>query len=131
MHNPNQDLRSQRDAVLERMKQIDHLRCGSLSRQFFKSQREGKTVEFGPYFVLQRFFQGKKCSERIPASQAQQVQEHVQNFRLFNDLAQEFTSLSDQITQLECVADDSKKKDASNRRNAKKNALRKPKPSSL
>lgn len=128
MSNPIQDLRSQRDTVLERMKQIDHLRCGSLSRQFFKTQRDGKTVEFGPYFVLQRFFNGKKCSERIPAAQAQQVQAQVQNFRLFNELAAEFTSLSDQITRLECVDDDSKK-NALNRRRAKKSDLRKPKPS--
>ena len=123
-----QELRSQRDTVLERMKQIDHLRQGSLSRQFFKSQRGGKTVEFGPYFVLQRSLKGKKCSERIPAAQAQQVQAQVQNFQLFNELAEEFTSLSDQITRLECGDDDSKK-NASNRRSAKQSDLRKRKPS--
>jgi hypothetical protein len=123
-----QELRSQRDTVLERMKQIDPLRRGSFSRQFFKTQRDGKTLEFGPYFVLQRFFNGKKCSERIPASQAQQVQAHVQNFRLFNELAEEFTSLSDQITRLECVDDDSKK-NALNRRHATKNGLKNRKPS--
>ncbi len=81
-------LRSQRDAVLERMKQIDHLRRGSLSRQFFKTRRGGKPVQSGPYFVLQCFFKGHKCSQRIPASQAQEVKKQVENFRFFNGLAE-------------------------------------------
>ena len=52
------------------MKQVDHLRRGSLSRQLFKTRRNGKTVESEPYFVLQCYLRGKKCSERIPVSQA-------------------------------------------------------------
>lgn len=123
-----QALRSQRDAVLDRMKQIDHLRRGSLSRQFFKGNRDGKTVEFGPYFVLQCSFNGKKCSERIAASDAEQVERQVENFRLFNDLAEEFVSLSDQITQLECSVEHSKK-NASIRPTVRKNDLRKRRPS--
>ena len=123
-----QSLRSQRDAVLEQMKQIDHLRRGSLSRQFFKTRRGGKVIESGPYFVLQCSLQGKKCSERVPAAQAEQVEKHVENFRLFNGLAEEFVTLSDQITQLECAAGDGKK-NASNRPSARKNDSRKPRPS--
>ena len=123
-----QSLRSKRDAVLEQMKQIDHLRRGSLSRQFFKTRRDGKVIESGPYFVLQGSFKGKKCSERIAAADAGQVEKHVENFRLFNGLAEEFITLSDQITQLECVAGDSQK-NASNRPSAKKSDSRRPKPS--
>ena len=123
-----QALRSQRDALLERMKQIDHLRRGSLSRQFFKTRRAGKIVQSGPYFVLQCFFQGKKCSERIPASQAQEVERHVENFRIFTRLAEEFVTLSDHITQLECSGDDSKK-NASNLPSANTSSSRKPRPS--
>lgn len=123
-----QALRAQRDAVLQRMQQIDHLRRGSLSRQFLKSRREGKIVESGPYFVLQCFFKGKKCSARIPAADAEQVEKHVENFRLFNALAEEFVTLSDQITQLEC-ADDGSKKNASTRPSARKSDSRKPRPS--
>jgi len=122
------DLRSERAAVLDRIKQIDHLRRGSLSRQFFKSRRAGKIVESGPYFVLQCSLKGKKCSERIPASQAEEVEKQVENFRLFNSLAEEFVTLSDQITQLEAWPDDSKK-NASNRPSARTNDSRKPKPS--
>jgi hypothetical protein len=120
-----QALRSQRDAVVDRMKQIDHLRRGSLSRQFFKTRRDGKIVESGPYFVLQCFFKGKKCSQRIPASQAGEVEKQVENFRLFNALAEEFVCLSDEITQLESSAGGSKK-NASNRPSTTTNDSRKP-----
>ena len=128
MPDPLQALRLQRDAVVERMKQIDHLRRGSLSRQFFKTKREGKIIKSGPYFVLQCFFKGKKRSERISASRAGEVEKQVENFRLFNSLAEEFVSLSDQITQLESSVDDGKK-NASNRPSTTTNDSRKPRPS--
>lgn len=123
-----QDLRSQRDAVLQRIKQIDHMRRGSLSRQFFKTRRGGKIIESGPYFVLQCTLKGRKCSQRVPASQAGEVEQQVENFRLFNTLAEEFVTLSDKITQLERGADDSKK-NASILPSARTNSSRKPKPS--
>lgn len=123
-----QSLRSERDDVLEQMKHIDHLRRGSLSRQFFKTQREGKLVKSGPYFVLQCSFHGKKCSERISAEDAPQVDQHVENFRRFTRLAEQFVTLSDQITQLECAAGDSKK-NASNRTSAARSDTRRPRPS--
>jgi hypothetical protein len=123
-----QALRSQRDGILDRMKQIDHLRRGSFSRQFFKTRRDGKIVESGPYFVLQCFLKGKKCSERVPASRAGEVQKQVENFRLFHALAEEFVALSDQITQLESAADDSKK-NASTRPSSTTNDSKKPRPS--
>lgn len=110
------------------MKAIDHLRRGTLSRQFFKTRRDGKIVESGPYFVLQCSLKGKKCSERVPASQAVEVEQQVENFRLFNTLADEFVTLSDQITQLEWSADDSKKND-SHQPSAKTSDSRKPRPS--
>lgn len=110
------------------MKQIDHLRRGTLSRQFFKSRRDGKIIQAGPYFVLQCSFKGQKCSQRIGSTEAERVEEHVENFRRFNGLAEEFVTLSDQITRLECAAGDGKK-NASNRPSARKNASRRPRPS--
>ena len=124
-----QALRSQRDAVLAQIQQIDHLRRGSLSRQFFQTRRAGKLVASGPYFVLQSSLQGKKRSQRIPAAQAEAVAQHVENFRRFTVLAEEFVALSDQITQAESAPDGVKKKNAWRRPSARPNAARKPKPS--
>lgn len=111
------------------MKQIDHLRRGTLSRQFFKTHRDGKTVQSGPYFVLQCSLHGRKRSERVPADQAREVEAQVENFRLFNALAEEFVTLSDQITQQECAGEGGKK-NAWNQPSTTTNSSRKPRPSS-
>ena len=108
------------------MRTIDHLRRGSLSKQFFKAP-PGQTAKQGPYFVLQGFFQGKKFSERVPAEDAPQVQEQVENYRRFQSLAEEYVTLSDAITRLE--SQDSESKKNSSHRKSPTSSSRKPKPS--
>lgn len=97
---PNLDaLLEARQALLDQMQSVDRLRRGSLSKQFFKSDPAGPATR-GPYYVLQCFFRGKKCSQRISQDQAARVQQDVDNFRHFQTMADEFVSLSDQITRL-------------------------------
>ena len=119
-------LRQTRDRVLHDMQAIDRLRRGCLSKQFFKAA-PGQKAKCGPYFVLQGFFRGKKFSHRIPAEQAAQVQEQVENYRRFQTLAEEYVTLSDEITRLESQVSESKKN--SSRRNSPTSSSRKPKPS--
>lgn len=119
-------LAQKRDLVLQDMQSIDRLRRGSLSKQFFKAP-SGNSGKLGPYFVLQGFFHGKKFSERIPAEQASHVQEQVDNYRRFQELAEEYISLSDQITRLDSEESGSKKN--SSRQKSPANSSRKPKPS--
>ena len=106
------------------MQAIDRLRRGSLSKQFFKAP-SGQTGKRGPYFVLQGFFHGKKFSKRISADQAPQVEEQVSNYRRFQSLAEEYGTLSDEITRLDSPDAGSKKN--FNRRNSPTNSSRKPK----
>jgi hypothetical protein len=100
MPNSIDQLSAQRDAVLTQLKSIDRLRRGTLSRQVFAKKQDGRTVTQGPYFVLQGFQGGIKFSQRIPASEAERVQEQVDNFKHFQALADQCISLTDQITQL-------------------------------
>ena len=97
-----------RNALLQDMQAIDRLRRGSLSQLFFKAP-PGQSAPRGPYFVLQGFLQGKKFSERIPAEQVSQVQAQVDNYRRFQALAQEYITLSDEITRRESTSADGKK----------------------
>lgn len=108
------------------MQSIDRLRRGSLSKQFFKSRR-GHAARRGPYYVLQGFLRGKKFSERIPQDQAAQVEQDVDNYRRFQALAEEYVTVSDQITRLQDRSQDSKKN--SSRRRSPPNNSRKPPPS--
>jgi len=108
-------LLQKRTVLLQNLQAIDRLRRGSLSQQFFKAA-PGQTARRGPYFVLQGFFHGKKFSERVPAEQAPQVQEQVANYRRFQTLAEEYVTLSDQITRLEAPAAGRKKTSAARTR---------------
>lgn len=91
-------LAKQRDQVLEQMASLDRMRRGSLSRQFFKATP--KQTARGPYYVLQGYFKGQKFSERIPAEKAPQVEEEVENYRRFQQLCEDYVTLTDQMTRL-------------------------------
>jgi len=121
------DLLDQRQAVLLQMQAIDRLRRGSLSKQFFPARSGAPAAARGPYYVLQGFFHGKKFSHRIPPDQAAQVGHDVENYRAFQSLAEEFVTLSDQITRLQDQPQDSKKN--SSRRKSPTNSSRKRPPS--
>ena len=107
---PNLDsLLQERQTLVQQMQSIDRLRRGSLSKQFFKPHPPGQTTPRGPYFVLQGFFHGQKFSQRIPQDQAAQVEQDVENYRRFQGLAEDFVTVSDQITRLQDQRPDSKK----------------------
>jgi len=121
------DLVQKRQSILLQMQSIDRLRRGSLSKQFYKSRPPAAPARQGPYYVLQGFFQGKKFSERIAPDQATQVEQDVENYRRFQTLAEEYVTVSDQITRLPEQPPESKKN--SSRRRSPRNSSRKPPPS--
>jgi len=121
------DLQKKREAILQQMQTIDRLRRGTLSQQFFKAKADADAAPRGPYYVLQGFLRGKKFSQRVPPDQAAQVRQDVANYRNFQALAEEFVTLSDQLTCLQDQSQDGKKN--SSRRRSPTNSSRKPPPS--
>jgi hypothetical protein len=120
-------LSAQRDAVLKEMQSIDRMRRGTLSRQVFsKKDSQGQHAQ-GPYFVLQSFHEGEKSSRRIPADQAPLVQKQVDNFKRFEELADQCITLTDQMTQL--AGEPSQCKKNSRRQRSAKSNSKKHKPS--
>jgi hypothetical protein len=119
-------LRYQQQALLQQLQAIGRLRRGSLSRQFFKSPGR-PAARRGPYYVLQGFFRGHKFSERVPQDQAAQVQQDVDNYRRFQTLAEDYVTVSDQITRLQDQRPDRKKN--SSPRKSLPPSSRKPPPS--
>lgn len=99
--NSTRSLQVRRDQLLEEMRALDRMRRGSLSRQFFRSRQAHRTVGPGPYFVLQGYFQGQKFSQRVPADQAATVESHVANYQRFRALAEEFVTVTEQLTLAE------------------------------
>ncbi len=120
-------LEARRDQILQQMKAIDRLRRGSLSRQFFKKPASASKVQQGPYYVLQGYIQGQKFSERVPADQAPQIEPLVANYKRFEKLAEEFVSVTDQLTRRSQSAPAAKK---NSRRRSARSGSAKPTPSS-
>jgi hypothetical protein len=127
MPNSFTQLEQRRDQILQQIKAIDRLRRGSLSRQFFKKPGCASQPRQGPYYVLQGYIQGQKFSERVPADQAPQIEPLVANYKRFEQLAEEFVNVTDQLTRLSQSAPDAKKN--SSRKSARSGSA-KPTPSS-
>ena len=109
MKPPASELRRKREHILQQIQAIDRLRRGSLSEQFFIRQRQGQEIRQGPYFVLQCYLKGGKCSERVSADRVEQTKMEVANYRRFQELAAQFVEVTDQMTQLENGPTDAKK----------------------
>ncbi len=120
-------LEQQREQVLEQMRSIDRMCRGTLSRHFLKRKRDGKTLTFGPYFVLQGCLRGKKVEEHVPAAEAEKVGQYADNYKRFQELADRFVTVTDQMTRLADGKEESKKN--SRRRKSPTNASGKPKAS--
>jgi len=127
VHTSLAQLEKRREQILQQIQAIDRLRRGSLSRQFFKKTRAGSKTRQGPYYVLQGYIQGQKFSERVPAEQAQQLEPLVANYKRFDELAEEFVTVTDQITRLSQDAPEAKK---NSRRKSGRSDSGKPTPSS-
>jgi len=127
MPNKIEQLAAERQALLAEIGSIDRLRRGSLSRQVYARKKAGQDHTQGPYFVLQGFHKGKKFSQRVPADQAQQLEQQVNNFKRFQELADQCVTVTDQLTQLSQAQPESKKN--SRPRKSSRRVSRKPKPS--
>jgi hypothetical protein len=118
-------LQLRRDHILQEMRALDHMRRGSLSRQFFRSRHPNRAKGPGPYFVLQGYLQGQKFSRRVSADQAATVESHVANYQQFQALADEFVTVTEQLT----LAEEPAVKKTSGRRSAKSGSAKPPRSS--
>jgi hypothetical protein len=122
-----EQLCARREALIKELCSIDRLRRGTLSQQVILKRKGEKSVTLGPYFNLQGFHKGKKFNAHIPAGKAQEVGQHVENFKRFQDLADQCISVTDQITQIAEGLSESKKNSRTKR--SRKNNSKKHGPS--
>jgi hypothetical protein len=103
-------------ALLEQLVTIDGARRGQLSEQYYSRQTaDGRTVRQGPYYVWQRYVNGKKCSVRIPPEQIERVEQEIENGRQVQELLDELWEVLEQ-TAIEEDHDAKKKPKRSKRR---------------
>ena len=77
--------------VLIRLGAIGAARRGQISEQWYESKaRDGKVRRTGPYYLWQRFVNGKKISERIPREEANRALEELQRGKEATELISQF-----------------------------------------
>ena len=90
--NPHSELR--REKILDEMRQIERMRQGTISEQFYGT---GENKQ-GPYYLLQGYVEGKHWSMRVPRERIEQVREDLRAGVRFKELCQEFAELTEQAT---------------------------------
>ena len=127
MPNDYAALETQRSEILDKMAAFDRMERGRLSNQFFKGQKDGRPVSWGPYYVLQRRLGKKVLKERVPAERVPALQADIQNHAQFLTLAERFAELTEAMTRLQDAHPELKKKP----RPFKTTSSKKPRPSSF
>lgn len=105
MNDPDLSLQQQKAAILQQMGQIPYILRGKLTSQTY----EAKGRSQGPYYTLQRWEEGKNKSQRISPPQLPMIQEAVNGFERFQQLADQFVGLTEQQTWEAQPADIKKK----------------------
>ena len=116
-------LSQRRQQILDEMARLDRLQRGYLSKQFFTRERGGRTLRFGPYYVLQHGAKERRVCRRVPADEVNSVEADLAAWRCFEKLAEEFVEVTERMT-LASESDAESKKKA---RSSLRRAVRKPK----
>ena len=107
MHTNPTKLRQQRQDILEQMSRIPRLKRGTLSE---RKRRSASTGHPGAsQFIFQRWEDGRNKAQHVPTADLPKLRSAVEGFQLFNQLAEQFVSLSEKLTELEAPMLRSKK----------------------
>ena len=91
-------LQQERARILEQMAHIDRMIRGHLSEQTYQVQRAGQTLLQGPYHLLQRRENGKNNCQRVGADELEFITQAVEGHARFQELAQRYAALTEQMT---------------------------------
>jgi hypothetical protein len=91
-------LQQERAQILEQMAHIDRMIRGHVSQQTYQVQRGGRTVTQGPYPLLQRRENGQNNCQRIAADELEFIVQGVEGHARFQQLAQRYAALTEQLT---------------------------------
>lgn len=84
-------LTQRKEAVLEQLMTIGSARRGQLSVQYYtRKAANGQTIKQGPYYVWQRYVNGKKRSVRVTPEQIAQVNADFERGREIQAVFNEF-----------------------------------------
>ena len=100
----NKQTEQKRDEILGEMRQIDRVRQGTVSEQFYGTGEKRQ----GPYYVLQGYDDGEHWSKRVPRDQIDQVRADLSEGGRLKELCQKFADVTEQSTIAQDHADSKK-----------------------
>jgi hypothetical protein len=116
-------LERKRAQLLKEIGQIQRLRRGQLSEQYYeKENAQGQRSRQGPYFVWQAWIKGKKRSIRVKREDVAQVREDLEAYTQYRGLCEALATVTEQLT-VQAQRPDSKK---NSRRSAKRSVKNSP-----
>ena len=90
----NKQTPATRNGILEEMGQIERLRQGTLSEQYYGTGADRR----GPYYVLQGYAEGRHWSRRVPRDHVEQVRADLAAGVRFQELCRAFAAATEQAT---------------------------------
>ena len=91
-------IQQQRSSILEEMALLDRMIRGHVSQQTYHKKRGDQTITQGPYFLLQRRENGKNNCQRVGAEQLDSIVSGVEAYARFQELADRYAQLTEQMT---------------------------------
>ena len=116
----NTSPQARRQTVLEQMARITHMERGRLSAEYRPGS--GGSKERGPYYKHQVWEKGRNVSRRVVAEQAAALQEAIEGYERFEQLADDYVEATVAMTRAERDPDSKK-----NGRRSPNRAVRRPK----
>jgi hypothetical protein len=110
--NTTEQLRDRRTEILQEMGRLEPMRRGSVNEQYltFRSQ-SGRRSRRGPYVVYSFKQAGKTRSRRLQGErEATRYRQQIEAFRRYQQLAEEFVAVSQQLADLTVTEEDAEKK---------------------
>lgn len=106
--------------VLEQMAQITRMRRGKLSEQYNrKKDKNGQERQWGPYYTLQAWVDGKNRSERVRRDDVDMVREDMRNYEEFCELSERYVQIAEQSAKAQAAGAKKKSKPQKRRARAK------------
>jgi hypothetical protein len=90
--------------ILEQMGRITRMRRGHLTEQYNrKTAPDGTQRQWGPYYTLQAWVDGKNRSARIPAAAAPAARQDVENYATFMELCERYIAGAEGLAKAEAT----------------------------
>jgi hypothetical protein len=134
--NSTSPLQSNRQALLDQIASITTMQPGTLAEEWReRPNADGTGIQrVGPYYKHQVWREGRNISRRVPAAEAAQLREDIDNAKRYEQLTGELAALNIKHTlelrASEAGPGESAERKKNSRPKPKPNASRRPKPSS-